>query len=414
MMVSKLVIVGASLAGLRAAQAARKTGFQGQLLLIGAEDQLPYDRPPLSKAYLQDVDEPEPPTFQTSTELEDELGLELKLNASAVGLDARAKQVWLDSRTADTVDFDALIIATGASPRPFPADSGTQRPVGLHALRTLDDAKALRDALETAPRTVIIGSGFIGSEIASSLRARGLPITVLEAANVPLMRSVGDQVGRHCARLHLDNGVDLRCGVGVRGLRLGRNDHVSGVALSDGTTVPAELVINATGVVPNTAWLSGSGVPLHPRDGGVLCDTTLNAGLPGIYAAGDLAHVPHPLMDGAPVRVEHWTNASEQGAQAARNAVALGAGEPAAAVPYFWSDWHGHRLQFVGIPHADEVRVVSEEKGEDKFLALYRRGDRVVGCLGIDRAGAVMKIERLIAKERPWNEALERVGVQAG
>ena len=409
-MVNRLVIVGASLAGLRAAQAARKSGFSGTLTLIGGEAHLPYDRPPLSKSYLEESPEkPEDPYLQTESELRAELDIELRLGERAVGLDAAAKRIRLDSAAgADDLPFDALIIATGASPRLMEGATGLR---GVYALRTLDDAQLLRAALDTKPRAVVIGAGFIGSEIASALRRRGLPVTVLEAAQVPLVRSVGEKAGQECVRLHRENGTDLRCGVTVTGLVGDERGQVREVTLGDGSSVPAELVVCAIGVAPNTAWLSGSGVTLHERDGGVVCDELLGVGIPGIYAAGDVAHVPHPLIDGALLRMEHWTNASEQGAQAARNALNPAEAQPVSSVPYFWSDWYGSRIQFVGVPEADEIRIISEEKGEDKFLALYRRGERLTGCMAVGRGGLVMKYQRLIAKAQPWAEALKLAGV---
>jgi NADPH-dependent 2,4-dienoyl-CoA reductase/sulfur reductase-like enzyme len=408
--INNLVIVGASLAGLRAAQAARKAGFTGALTLVGGEARLPYDRPPLSKAYLDEsLDAPVEPFFLTEQTLRSELEADLRLGEWAVGLNTATRRVWLDSAEgADELSFDALIIATGASPRVV---AGGTELSGVLSLRTLDDARALRAALEAKPRAVVIGAGFIGSEIASALRRRGLPVTVLEAAQVPLVRSVGEQVGRECARLHQVNGTDLRCGVTVSGLVGDEQGRVCAVSLEDGSSVPAELVVCATGVAPNTAWLRGSGLPLHHGDGGVICNESLGVGLPGIYAAGDVAHVPHPLNDGALLRMEHWTNASEQGAQAARNALNPDRAEPMSSVPYFWSDWYGSRIQFVGVPHADEVRVISEERGEDRFLALYRRGERLTGCMAVNRAGQVMKFQRLIAKARPWEDALRLAGV---
>jgi NADPH-dependent 2,4-dienoyl-CoA reductase/sulfur reductase-like enzyme len=379
------------------------------LTLIGGEEHLPYDRPPLSKAYL-DVGEgaPTTPTFRTETELRDELGVELRLGTWATGLDSERKVVSVRGPDGDgEVAYQALVIATGANARRLP---GTQALSGVHTLRNLDDAVAVRVALDAGARTVVVGAGFIGSEVASGARKRGLAVTVLEALAVPLVRSVGEDMGRTCAQLHRANGTDLRCGVKVTGLQ-GDDGQVSGVSLDDGSTVPADLVVVGTGVAPSTEWLVGSGVQLHERDRGIMCDETLWTGLAGVYAAGDVAHFPHALFDGAVMRLEHWTNAAEQGALAAKNALGPAEAKPALGVPYFWSDWYGSRIQFVGIPAADEIRVVSEELGEDKFLALYRRGDRITGAITIDRPTQVMKYRRLIAQSKSWAEALEFAGV---
>ncbi|MBO0878075.1 MAG: FAD-dependent oxidoreductase, partial [Pseudonocardia sp.] len=285
----RLVIVGASLAGLRAAQAARRAGFTGPLTLVGGEPHLPYDRPPLSKEYLDATDDgPEDPTYRTEEQLRDELGLDLRLGTWATGLDAERKVVELGERS---LEYGALVIATGAVPRTLP---GVAELAGVHTLRTVDDAVAIRSALDAGARTVVVGAGFIGSEVASSARRRGLPVTVLEALPVPLVRAVGEQMGRACAELHRAHGTDLRCGVKVTGLTGSADGRVTGVSLDDGSEVAADLVVVGTGVTPCTRWLAGSGVRLHERDGGIVCDRTLATGLPGVYAAGDVVHLPHP------------------------------------------------------------------------------------------------------------------------
>jgi NADPH-dependent 2,4-dienoyl-CoA reductase/sulfur reductase-like enzyme len=397
--VERLVVVGASLAGLRAAEAARKHGFAGEVVLVGGEDHLPYDRPPLTKAFLA-VDGGHEPWLRTEQQLIDELGVVLRLGAPATALDPGARAVAVG---AEEISYSTVIIATGASARALP---GTEHIRGVHTLRTLDDARAVRAALDAGARTVVVGAGFVGSEVAAAARMRGLDVTIVEALDVPLARAVGPDAGHACAALHEAAGADLRCGVGVVGVDA-VTDDVSGVRLSDGSVLPADLVVVGIGVAPNTAWLNGSGVPLHGRDGGVVCDERLWTGVPGVYAAGDVAHWPNPLFDGELMRLEHWSSAAEQAAVAARNAVDPGSAAPCATVPYFWSDWYEHRVQFVGIPGGDEIRVVSEELGEDRFLALYRRGDRLVGALAIDRPGQIMKYRRLITRRARWDEAVE-------
>jgi NADPH-dependent 2,4-dienoyl-CoA reductase/sulfur reductase-like enzyme len=408
-MTGALVIVGSSLAGLRAAQAARRAGYDGPLILLGGEEHPPYDRPPLSKAFL-DAGEGggASPVFHPEDELCEQLGLQLRLGTWATGLDAERRVLTVDGPSgSDELEYGSLVIATGASPRTLP---GTQGLAGVRTLRTLDDAAAIRAALDARARTVVVGAGFIGSEVASAARKRGLAVTVLEALPVPLVRAVGEAAGRACAELHRAHGTDLRCGVKVTGLEQSAG-RVVGVSLDDGTTVPADLVVVGTGVVPCTGWLAGSGVRLHERDGGIVCDETLATGLPGVYAAGDVAHFPHPLFDGMLMRLEHWTNAAEQGALAAKNALNPAEAAPAAGVPYFWSDWYDSRIQFVGVPSADEVRMVSAELGEDRLLALYRRGERVTGCLTIDRPAQVMRFRRMIGRSASWDEALRFAGV---
>ncbi|HZE66813.1 MAG TPA: FAD-dependent oxidoreductase [Sporichthyaceae bacterium] len=396
----KLVIVGASLAGLRAAEAARKADADIQITLIGAEPHLPYDRPPLSKAFLDpgaDVDgAPEPTHFRDEAYFA-EHRIELRLGKPATEL--TGNQVLLGG---DAVDYDRLIVATGCTPRTLP---GAEELAGVHTLRTLDDAVAIRAALDAGSRTVVIGAGFIGSEIAAGAHKRGVPVTVLEALPVPLVRSVGEATGRAATDLHAKHGLDLRCGVTMDGL-VSEGGRVAGVRLTDGEVVAADLVVIGIGVRPATEWLGTCGIALHD-DGAILCDETLATSLPNVWAAGDVARFPHPLFDGVPLRLEHWTNAAEQGQLAARNAVNPAEAKPSAAVPYFWSDWYDSRIQFVGIPAAEEILVVAEEP----FLALYRRGDRLTGTLAIDRPSEIMKYRRMIGNRTSWADALAFAGV---
>jgi NADPH-dependent 2,4-dienoyl-CoA reductase/sulfur reductase-like enzyme len=402
----RLVVVGASLAGIRAVEAARKTGYDGSVTLVGAEPHPPYDRPPLSKSFLEE--EADGPGAAASTRFRapeyfrEELNVDLRLGTPATGLDTEAGSIAVGDQS---LDYSELIVATGASPRMLPGAAGL---AGVHALRTADDAERIRDALHAGARTVVVGAGFIGSEIASAARKRGLPVTIVETQPVPLVRSVGEETGQVCAAMHRENGTELLSGVQVSSVR--GNEHVEEVVLDDGTVLRADLVVVGMGAVPSTRWLQSSDLRLHERDGGVICDETLRAA-PGVYAAGDVAHWPNPLFDGELMRLEHWTNAAEQGALAARNALGMTPAKPAAAVPYFWSDWYGNRIQFVGIPNADEVRVVSDELGHDRFLALYRNGDRITGALTINRPTQIMKYRRMIANRTQWHEALAFAGV---
>lgn len=399
----RLVVVGGSLAGLRAVESARKAGHSGPISFVCGERHLPYDRPPLSKAYLDAVEEgadPPTPQFRTEEHLTDELEVDLRRDTWATGLDVDGRVLHTDG---DELPFTALIIATGATARTFPEAAEL---AGVFTLRTLDDAIGIRAALDAGARTVVIGAGFIGSEIASAARKRELPVTVVEALVVPLGRSVGEDVGHACAELHRAHGTDLRCGTTVTSIEGSHDGHVERVVLDDGSALDADLVVVGTGVTPATGWLEDSGLTLHDGDRGVVCDETLRAAA-GIYAAGDVAHWPNPLFDGLLMRLEHWTNAAEQGALAARNALGPENAKPAAAVPYFWSDWYGSRIQFVGVPGADEIRVVSEER----LLGLYRTGDRLTGAITIDRPAQIMKYRRMIRNRASWEEALEFAGV---
>jgi NADPH-dependent 2,4-dienoyl-CoA reductase/sulfur reductase-like enzyme len=367
-----LVVVGASLAGLRAVESARRTGYRGRIVLAGAEEHVPYDRPPLSKAFLDPGHPGRVEPFHPEAVLRDELGVELVLGAPAESLDTDAREVVVAGKP---VRYDALVIATGATARRLP---------GACTLRTAEDAVAVRAALDGGARTVVIGAGFIGSEVASAAWKRGLPVTIVEAAAVPLVRAVGEVAGAELAALHREAGTDLRLATEVTGVA------ADGVRLSTGEVLPADLVVAGVGAAPATGWLEGSGLTLHERDRGVVCDATLSAGPPGVYAAGDVAHVPNPLFGGEPARHEHWTNAAEQGAAAARHALDPASARPLEAVPYFWSDWYGHRIQFVGTARADEVVSTGG-------VTLYRRGDRIVGALTVDRPREIMKYRRRIA-----------------
>jgi NADPH-dependent 2,4-dienoyl-CoA reductase/sulfur reductase-like enzyme len=384
-----LVVVGASLAGLRAVTGARAAGFTGRITLVGAEPHLPYDRPPLSKEFLDGAPEQAAPTHREVAALQADPAVRLMLGAPATGLDTVARTVDVGGTA---VAYDALVIATGATP---------VRLDGTRTLRTLDDARAVRDALAAGASTVVVGGGFIGAEIASSARARGLPVTIVEALPVPMIRAVGAEVGAVLATLHERHGTTLRCGVQVSGVEeAGARKRV---LLSDGTEVTADLVVAGVGATPATGWLRGSGVAV---DDGVLCDEYLATGVPGVYAAGDVARWHNPLY-GRQMRLEHWTSAATQGESAGRNAVAPAS--PVGLVPYFWSDWYGRRIQFVGTPDGDHVHITGEVSS-GRFVAVYREHDRVVGALAVGWPSIVTKLRRSIREQASWENALALVG----
>jgi NADPH-dependent 2,4-dienoyl-CoA reductase/sulfur reductase-like enzyme len=392
-----LVVVGASLAGLRAVESARRTGYDGPITLIGAEPHLPYDRPPLSKDFLQSTHSGLPTEHRSEQHLREALSVDLRLGAPATLLDTDARLVTLEGGA--TVPYTALVIATGVNARRLP---GTEHLAGVHALRTLDDAQAIRTALDAGARhVVIVGAGFIGSEVAAAIRNRGLRVTILEAGPVPLARAVGEEMGALCARIHERHGTALRCGIGLESVE--GDSRVRRVRLTDGTSLDADLVIVGIGGEPATGWLEDSGLRL---DNGVVCDETLWAGADGVYAAGDIARWDNPMFD-QQMRLEHWTTSAEQGAAAARNALSPSEATPFATVPYFWSDWYDQRLQFVGLPAADEVRMAIGDSDSETFLAVYRRGDRVTGALGLDQRKLVMRLRGMIAARATWEEAME-------
>ena len=390
-----LVVVGASLAGLRAVEAARRAGFAGQITLLGAEEHLPYDRPPLSKAFLARGTQLTDTTFRSLRFLRDEFGIDVRLGQPATDLDPLGRTV---SAGGARLRFDALVLATGSTPRCLPGVPGLD---GVHTLRTVDDARAIRSALDTARRMIVVGAGLIGAEVASAARNRGLDVTIVEAQPTPLERAVGTEMGSVLADLHRRNGVRLRCGVSVRGLHGERN--VERVKLSDGKSLDTDLVVAGIGSAPATEWLTGSGIAL---DRGVLCDATLATSAPGVYAAGDVARWPNPVF-GELMHLENWTSAAEQGAIAAVNAVGLGEPRAFATVPYFWSDWYGQRIQFVGMARADEIEVVTGDAAGMRFVALYRTGGSLTAALALNYPSHVMKYRTLISRHATWREALD-------
>ena len=304
----RVVIVGASLAGLRAAETLRQQGFEGSIVVVSDENEKPYDRPPLSKKVLSGEWEPDRIALR-KPEILETLNVEWILGDAATALDVDGRIVRLES--GRDVVFDAVVIATGGKVRRLPGQPDWS---GIHELRTLSDSLALRSELEPGRRVVVVGAGFIGLEVAATARTRGCEVVVLEGAPAPLIRGLGAEMGRHIARLHEDNGVRVRCDVRVDSFVEGEPGVVSGIRLVDGEVIPADVVLVGVGVSPATDWLTSSGLEI--RDG-VVCDETLRAA-PRIYAAGDVARWPNRLL-GREMRVEHWTNASEQGAAAARN-----------------------------------------------------------------------------------------------
>ncbi|WP_293002279.1 FAD-dependent oxidoreductase [Mycobacterium sp.] len=399
MTVERFVVVGASLAGLRAVEAARKAGFEGTVTLIGAEPHLPYDRPPLSKEFLEPTAtgaDPEAPFLRDEKFLNEDLRIELVLGEAATGLDTDRRDVLIGDRR---IPYDALVIATGSTLRTLP---GTENLAGVHGLRTLDDSIAIRTALQAGARTVVIGAGFIGSEIASSAKKHGVDVTVVEALPTPLVRATGSQMGSAIASLHERNGTTLLCGTGVKTIE--GEVGVERVVLDNGTILEADLVIVGIGVTPSVGWLEDSSLTLH---NGIECDDKLWTGAPGVYAAGDVANWANPVF-GVRQRMENWTAAAEQGAAAARNALDPANAKPYATVPYFWSDWYGSRIQFVGSPDAPEVLLVDGDVDTDeRWVALYRDADRLIGALTVNGQAEIMKYRRLITQGASWQEGLD-------
>ncbi|WP_116244201.1 NAD(P)/FAD-dependent oxidoreductase [Nocardiopsis sp. FIRDI 009] len=409
-----IVIVGAGMAGLHAAEALREQGFDGRLTLVGEEPYRPYSRPPLSKEVLTGVGMdpsnggPGWLVGHRALRLRDDadvdaLGLDLRLGTRAVGLDTRTREVEVAGpEGAGTVRYDGLVIASGARARR--PDTALD---GVHVLRTLDDAEAVRAAFDSGGRLVVVGAGFVGAEVAASARAVGMEVTLVEAAPTPLTRVIDPRIGRVLTELHRENGVDVRLGVGVTGFE--GADRVERVRLADGSSIEASLVVAGLGVRLNTEWLRGSGVELLP-DGAVVCDEFSAASVPGVYAVGDLANWPHPRYGGR-IRLEHWTNASQQGAAAARNLLAGGGRTPFTPVPYFWSDQYKMKIQLLGQgAPADEVAFVHGSPEDRKFVAFLGRGGMLTGVLGLRSTPRTMRYRGLLEKPTTWDEALTAAG----
>ena len=413
-----IVVVGGCLAGLRAVQGLRGGGFRGRVVLVGDEDHEPYDRPPLSKQVLAGAWPPERTVLADRMQLA-ELGVDLLSGHRAESLDAESHRVTLDD--GSVLDADGVVVATGARARTLPGTEGGRI---VTVLRTLDDARRLRARLvELGPgaKVVVVGAGFIGSEVAATCSGLGAAVTVLEALPTPLAPALGELVGAACGALHVRHGVDLRTGAAVSaihdapGLPRRSSARSSGrVELRDGTTIAADVVVVGVGVVPNVEWLEGSGLTLSD---GVVCDEALFAA-DGVVAAGDLARWSwRHAGEERSVRIEHWEVASQMGGAAARSLLAgRAAAEPFDPVPYFWSDQYGLRIQVLGRPEpTDEVAVVDGhlDAEDGKFVAVYGRKGRLTAALAVSRPRQLMAFRPLLVAGATWGEALELLEASA-
>jgi len=377
--VKTVAVAGASLAGLRSVEELRKQGFDGRIVVIGEEPHAPYHRPPLSKAFLNGTMPAEDLALS-----DDDFGAEWRLGVRADRLDPSTGSLYLS--TGEILRADGVVIATGGRPRTLP---GTADLAGVHTLRTLDDAVALQADLLPGARVVVVGAGWIGAEVASTCRALGHEVTVVEAAPVPMERALGPVLGSLCADLHADHGVDLRLGVGVASFAH-NGSRVTGVLLRDGTHLPADVVVAGIGMTPATGWLSGSGLPV---DNGVLCDTGCVTSIASVVAVGDVAR--YRTTAGNHVRHEHWTNASEQPVVAVRNLLAGATVETFRPSGYVWSDQYGVRLQLAGeTGGADEVAVIDGSPDDRRFVAEFRRAGRPVGLLAMNNAKLFGRLRR--------------------
>ncbi|MCT7658220.1 NAD(P)/FAD-dependent oxidoreductase [Mycobacterium deserti] len=384
-----IVIVGGGLAAARTAEQLRRSEYSGPVTIVSDEDHLPYDRPPLSKEVLRS--ETDDVTLKPR-EFYDENDITVLLGKAAQSVDTAAQTIRLSD--GSDLGYNELIIATGLVPKRIPSFPDL---AGIHVLRSFDESLALRAHAATARKAVVIGAGFIGCEVAASLRKMGVDVVLVEPQPAPLASVLGEQIGDLVTRLHRAEGVDVRCGVGVS--EVGGSDRVEKVVLADGSELDADLVVVGIGSRPATEWLEGSGIEL---DNGVVCDEHGRASAPHVWAIGDVASWRH--TQGHQVRVEHWSNVADQ----ARALIPTLMGKEASAavsVPYFWSDQYDVKIQCLGEPEADDTVHVVEDDGR-KFLAYYERDGIVVGVVGGGMPGKVMKTRNKIATGAPISDVL--------
>ena len=386
-----IVVVGTSLAGLRGIEALRTEGHDGPIIAIGAEPYLPYDRPPLSKHFLRG--EWEEDRLWLRRDGVADLDVDWRLGTAARSLDPSERCVQLQSD--ERVRYDKLLLATGTVARRLPMGDDL---AGIHLLRSIDDARSLRSALERASRVLIVGAGFIGMEVAASCRQRGLDVSVVEPLEQPLIRGLGATLGAWVGDRHRDAGVELHCGLGVAGFE-GRQ-RVERVKLTDGSSTEADVVVVGIGARPATDWLSDSGLAL---DDGVVCDGGGATSLPGIFAAGDVARWRG-------TRLEHWTSAVEQGTHAARRLLRGDEVGELQHLPYVWTDQFDLRLQITGhVEPGDEMHVCHgtlDPEADHRFVALFGRGGRLSAAVGSKRPRQMLAVRQLLSAGTSFEGAI--------
>jgi 3-phenylpropionate/trans-cinnamate dioxygenase ferredoxin reductase subunit len=389
-MTKRIVIVGGGLAAARTAEQLRRSAFDGSITIVGAEGHLPYDRPPLSKQVLRsELDD----VTLKPREFYDDNKITLALGCAVGSLDTGAQTVTLDD--GSQLEYDDVVIATGLVPRRIPSFPALP---GIHVLRSFDESMALREEAGAARRAVVVGAGFIGCEVAASLRGLGVDVVMVEPQPEPLASVLGEQIGALVSRLHRAEGVDVRTGVGVDSVT-GR-DRVEKVALADGSELDTDLVVVGIGSRPATDWLEGSGVEV---DNGVVCDRVGRTNAPHVWALGDVASWQNAT--GHQARVEHWSNVAEQARVLVPSLLGQELPSNLVVVPYFWSDQYDIKIQCLGEPEADDVVHLVEDDGR-KFLAYYERDGVVAGVVGGGMPGPVMKTRGKIAAGAPIGDVL--------
>jgi 3-phenylpropionate/trans-cinnamate dioxygenase ferredoxin reductase subunit len=377
------IIVGASLAGAKAAETLRSEGFDGRLVLIGAEDEFPYERPPLSKDYLRGEAGREKIYVHDESFYADQ-SIDLCLGRTAVNLNTSAKELVLDD--GKRLRYDRLLLTTGAEPRRLPI-AGAELD-GVLYLRSVDDSDALRERLDRGGTVVVVGAGWIGAEVAASARQRGLEVIVLDPRTVPWERGRGIEAGAVYRDIHTDHGVKMRMGIGVEGFE--GDGAVERVRTSDGCGLECDFVVVGVGVQPRTQLAAEAGIA---ADDGILVDEYLQTSAPDVFAAGDVANAHHPFY-GERIRVEHWANARNQGPAAARNM--LGRMDAYDRLPYFFSDQYDTGMEYTGFARTWERVVFRGDPASGAFIAFWLAGDHVVAGMNVNVWDVTDPIQRLI------------------
>jgi 3-phenylpropionate/trans-cinnamate dioxygenase ferredoxin reductase subunit len=383
-----LVIVGASLAGARAAEALREAGFEGRVVLVGSEPERPYERPPLSKDYLRGEADREK-VYVHPAGFYDEQSIELRLETRAESLDLRASEVVLEG--GERVRYDRLLLATGAEPVRLSIPGSDL--AGIHTLRTVEDSDVLRERLRRGGKLVVVGAGWIGCEVAASARQLGMEVTVVAPGRVPLERVLGPELGAFYSELHRDHGVELVMGTGVEAFEGGAS--VAAVRTGDGRRIECTAVVAGVGVVPRTGLAEAAGLAV---DNGVTVDERLQTSAPGIYAAGDVANHLHPVL-GRRLRVEHWANAREQGPVAGRNM--LGADTEYEQVPYFFSDQYDVGMEYAGYATEWDEVVYRGDRDAREFIAFWLKDGIVLAGMNVNVWDVNEQIQALVRAGRP-------------
>lgn len=400
------VIVGASLAGAKAAEALREEGFEGRVVLLGEEPVRPYERPPLSKGYLQGTTAVEE-VFVHSESYYAEHQIDLRLSTKVLAIDTSARHVALDS--GEHVQYDSLLLTTGSAPKRLTIPGAEL--AGVHYLRRLADAEVLRHAIRRARRAVVIGAGWIGCEVTACARQLGAEVVMVGPGHLPLERVLGRELGEFYRDLHQAHGVEMRIGSAVEEFR--GKDHVEAVRLADGSVIEGDVVVAGIGISPRTELAESAGIAV---DGGVVCDEFLQTSIPGIFAAGDVANAWHPLL-ARRLRLDHWSAAINQGPAAALNM--LGAGVPYARVPYFFSDQYDVGMEYSGYATEwDEVVFRGDREGGE-FIAFWLKDGRVAAGMNVnvwdvaEQIAALVESGQVIDRARLIDPSVELASLRA-